>query len=69
MAPQQKVIGSQVYELAFLYDADGTLFELIRYIKELEQSIESGWDPWDGSGFVGLGDGGSADSGKDNDVE
>mmetsp|Transcript_33725 Transcript_33725/g.40397 ORF Transcript_33725/g.40397 Transcript_33725/m.40397 type:complete len:309 (-) Transcript_33725:69-995(-) len=69
VAPQQKVIGSQVYELAFLYDADGTLFELIRYIKELEQSIESGWDPWDGSGFVGLGDGGSADSGKDNDVE
>lgn len=69
VAPQQKVIGSQVYELAFLYDSDGTLFELIRYIKELEQCIESGWDPWDGSGFVGLGDGGSVDSGKDNDVE
>jgi len=67
--PRQQVIGSQVYELAFLYDADGTLFELIRYIKELNQTVESGWYPWDGSGFVGLGDGGNTDSGRDDEVE
>jgi len=60
--PRQQVIGSQVYELAFLYDADGTLFELLRYIKELDQTVESGWDPWDGLGFVGSGDGGSIES-------
>jgi len=52
LKPRQKVIGSQVYELAFLYDADGTLFEVVRYIKELDQIVESGWEPWDGEDFV-----------------
>lgn len=53
MAPKQQVIGNQVFELSFLYDADGTVVELVRYIKDLEQEIQSGWEPWDGSGFVG----------------
>lgn len=55
--PRQQVLGNQVYELAFLYDADGTIVELVRYIKEVQlkvgQTMDSGWDPWDGSGFVG----------------
>ena len=30
LPPEQKVIGSQVYEMAFIYDADGALIELLR---------------------------------------
>ena len=55
--PRQQVIGTQVYELAFLYDADGAIIELVRYIKEVDlkpgQVMDSGWEPWDGKGFVG----------------
>lgn len=51
--PRQQVIGNQVFELCFLFDADGCIVELVRYIKDLEQDIQSGWEPWDGSGFVG----------------
>jgi hypothetical protein len=51
--PRQVVIGSQVFELCFLYDADGCIFELLRFIKDLDQNVQSGWEPWDGSGFVG----------------
>ena len=54
MPPKQQVIGNQVFEICFLYDADGCIIELVRYIKDLEQKIESGWEPWDGSGFVGV---------------
>ena len=53
MDPKQQVIGNQVFELCFLFDADGCAIELVRYIKDLEQDIQSGWEPWDGSGFVG----------------
>ncbi len=53
MDPKQQVIGDQVFELCFLYDADGCAMELVRYIKDLDQSVQSGWEPWDGSGFVG----------------
>jgi hypothetical protein len=52
--PYQKAIGNQVFELCFLYDADGCIMELVRYIKDLDQSIQSGWEPWDGTGFVGV---------------
>jgi len=55
--PRQQVIGNQVFELAFLYDADGAIIELVRYIKEVDlkdgQEMYSGWEPWDGKGFVG----------------
>jgi len=53
MQPKQQVIGSQVFELAFVYDADGVVMELMRYIKDLDQNVESGWEAWDGKGFVG----------------
>jgi len=53
LQPEQKVIGSQVYEMAYIYDADGSVIELLRYIKELNQPVTSGWEPWDGRGFVG----------------
>lgn len=43
--PYQTMIGNGVYELAFLYDADGTLIELLYKQTELSQDIGSGWDP------------------------
>jgi catechol 2,3-dioxygenase-like lactoylglutathione lyase family enzyme len=53
LAPQQQIIGNGVYELAFLFDADGALVELLHKQKDLPQRIDSGWEPWDGQGFVG----------------
>ena len=53
VAPKQQMIGTAVYELGFIYDADGSLVELLHQQAQLEQSIESGWDPWDGQGSVG----------------
>jgi catechol 2,3-dioxygenase-like lactoylglutathione lyase family enzyme len=53
LAPRQQLIGSTVYELAFVYDADGALVELLYKQCELEQDIQSGWEPWDGNGFIG----------------
>jgi catechol 2,3-dioxygenase-like lactoylglutathione lyase family enzyme len=51
--PTPRIIGKHVYEIAFLYDADGGLVELLRKQKgRLEQDIQSGWEPWDGKGFV-----------------
>jgi catechol 2,3-dioxygenase-like lactoylglutathione lyase family enzyme len=43
--PYQTMIGNGVYELAFMYDADGTLIELLYLQTELPQTIGSGWDP------------------------
>ena len=51
--PKQQLIGSGVYELAFLYDADGAVVEVLRKESELAQEIDPGWEPWDGKGFVG----------------
>jgi catechol 2,3-dioxygenase-like lactoylglutathione lyase family enzyme len=48
LAPRQQLIGNTVYELAFLYDADGSLVEFLHKQKELPQTISSGWDPLDG---------------------
>lgn len=53
LKPRQQLIGNSVYELAFLYDADGALVELLHKQKDLEQHIDSGWEPWDGTGFSG----------------
>jgi hypothetical protein len=52
--PQQVMIGSAVYELAFIYDADGAILELLRKQNDLSQAVGDGWEPWDGKGFVGL---------------
>jgi hypothetical protein len=54
LRPQQQIIGQSVYELAFIYDADGSLIEFIRRQDgDLQQVLDSGWEPWDGTGFVG----------------
>lgn len=51
--PTQRLIGKSVFELAFLYDGDGALVELLHKQTELQQDISSGWEPWDGQGFAG----------------
>lgn len=53
LMPRQQIIGRGVYELAFLYDADGSLIELLHQQSELSREMDSGWEPWDGKGFVG----------------
>jgi hypothetical protein len=53
LEPRQQMIGRGVYELAFLYDADGCLVELLRCTGGLPQNLQSGWEPWNGEGFVG----------------
>lgn len=50
--PQQQIIGSNVYEIAFLYDADGCLIELLHNINSLPQRVSSGWEPWNGTDFT-----------------
>lgn len=45
LEPQQKIIGQDVYEVAFLYDADGCLIELLHLLKRLPQEMQSGWAP------------------------
>lgn len=52
LEPRQQIIGDSVYELAFLYDADGALVELLHRQSNVEQQVSSGWDVWDGKGFV-----------------
>jgi catechol 2,3-dioxygenase-like lactoylglutathione lyase family enzyme len=47
LGPQQQIIDSSVYELAFIYDADGSLIELLRKGKDLPQQVDDGWEPWD----------------------
>jgi len=71
--PTKQIIGPYVYELCFIYDADGALIELLHYsgiTSAAEKYLESkndddevteeegdwmrwGWEPWDGTGFVG----------------
>ena len=51
LKPQQQMIGQGVYELAFLYDADGALVELLNKQTDLTQPMRSGWDRWNGSDF------------------
>jgi len=53
LSPIKRIIGKQVYEMAFIYDADGSLVELLNHSGELKQDMVSdGWLPWDGKGFV-----------------
>ena len=52
LEPRQQIIGNGVYELGFIYDADGALVEFVYKQSDLEQEVESGWDVWDGKGFV-----------------
>lgn len=50
--PIKRIIGRDVYEMAFIYDADGALIELLNYSCRLLQEVDDGWEPWDGEGFV-----------------
>lgn len=52
LEPTKRIVGREVYEMAFVYDADGTLLELLNHSGTLGQEVESGWTPWDGRGFV-----------------
>jgi hypothetical protein len=45
LPPKQLIIGNVVYELAFLYDADGALIELLCQGDTLPQKVSSGWEP------------------------
>merc|ERR1712238_491756 len=52
--PQQLMISKRgLYEVAFLYDADGCLVELLNFLTKLkyQDTMDSGWDEWDGTGF------------------
>lgn len=52
LEPRQQIIGNEVYELAFLFDADGALVEFVHRQSSVEQEMTSGWEVWDGKGFV-----------------
>lgn len=52
MSPSKRIIGREVYEMAFLFDADGTLVELMNHSGTLQQELADGWVPWDGRGFI-----------------
>jgi catechol 2,3-dioxygenase-like lactoylglutathione lyase family enzyme len=52
MAPSKRIIGREVYEMAFIFDADGTLVELLNHSGRLQQDVADGWVPWDGRGFI-----------------
>ena len=55
LPPRQQMIATTVYELAFLYDADGCLVELLYEVgKTASSTVASGWEPWDGQGFKGM---------------
>lgn len=43
LAPQQQQIGQDVYELAFLTDADGTLLELIKFDARIPNPMFPDW--------------------------
>jgi catechol 2,3-dioxygenase-like lactoylglutathione lyase family enzyme len=49
LEPKQQIIGRLVFELAFIYDADGAVLELLNCIKVLDQEVDSGWEPWRGT--------------------
>lgn len=52
LEPRQQIIGGSVYELGFIFDADGALIEFLHKQSEIEQQMDSGWGGWDGKGFV-----------------
>lgn len=56
--PYTQIIGKAVYELAFVYDADGSLIELLHLqsLREGRPLTMDPWEPWDGTGFRGQGE-------------
>jgi catechol 2,3-dioxygenase-like lactoylglutathione lyase family enzyme len=51
LPPRQQIIGQAVFEIAFILDADGCLVELLNEKGKTKQTIDSGWEPWNGTGF------------------
>jgi hypothetical protein len=51
--PQQQLIGIHIYEIAFIYDIDNTLIELLYQTSQQISNINitSGWEPWDSTTF------------------
>jgi catechol 2,3-dioxygenase-like lactoylglutathione lyase family enzyme len=41
--PQEQMIGQHLYQLAFIYDADGTIVELLYQQRRFKQEMISGW--------------------------
>jgi catechol 2,3-dioxygenase-like lactoylglutathione lyase family enzyme len=52
LTPSKRIVGREVYEMAFIFDADGTLVELMNHSGRLKQDVADGWVPWDGRGFI-----------------
>jgi hypothetical protein len=44
----KRMIGREVYEMVFSYNADGALLELLNHLGTLRQEVEDGWELWDG---------------------
>eukprot|EP00563_Minutocellus_polymorphus_P017138 CAMPEP_0197719890 /NCGR_PEP_ID=MMETSP1434-20131217/3455_1 /TAXON_ID=265543 /ORGANISM="Minutocellus polymorphus, Strain CCMP3303" /LENGTH=202 /DNA_ID=CAMNT_0043304677 /DNA_START=203 /DNA_END=808 /DNA_ORIENTATION=+ len=51
LQPRVKVIGKERYQLAFIYDADGGLIELVNKMSS-ESPVESSWDDIDDSRII-----------------
>lgn len=45
LEPEERIIGQSVFEVAFIYDADGSLVELLHEKSQLKQPMSSGWEP------------------------
>ena len=52
LEPRVKVIGREQYELAFIYDADGGLIELVNKLDNSTPPAESSWDDEDDSRII-----------------
>jgi catechol 2,3-dioxygenase-like lactoylglutathione lyase family enzyme len=48
MEPTKRRIGREVYEMAFIYDADGVLVELLNHVRTVEDDTnnDDGWGEW-----------------------
>jgi catechol 2,3-dioxygenase-like lactoylglutathione lyase family enzyme len=55
LEPYEDFIDNKVYQLGFIYDADGSLVELVYKVSDREglPPIEGTWEYWDGTGFRG----------------
>ena len=52
LEPRVKLFGREQHELAFIYDADGGLIELVNKLDGSESPVESSWDDEDDSRII-----------------
>ena len=52
LQPRVKVFGKGKYELAFIYDADGGMIELVNLVSDSGSEMESSWDDDDDSRII-----------------